>query len=95
MRGRALITCLAPVEYDPGAGCPRFKQFLKETLDTAVASFLKRYAGYTLTGITRERLFAILYGFGKNGKTTLIEILQDTMGDYATNTDTETILAKK
>lgn len=90
-----LITRLAPVEYDSEAECPRFKQFLKETLDTAVAAFLKRYAGYTLTGITRERLFAILYGFGKNGKTTLVELLQDTMGDYATNTDTETILAKK
>ncbi len=91
-----LITQLAPVEYDPDAKCPRFKQFLKETLvDEAVISFIKRYAGYTLTGITRERLFAILYGFGKNGKTTLVELLQDVMGDYATNTDTETILAKK
>jgi putative DNA primase/helicase len=90
-----LITRLAPVEYDPHAECPRFKQFLKETLDEAVISFIKRYAGYTLTGITRERLFAILYGFGKNGKTTLVELLQDVMGDYATNTDTETILAKK
>ncbi len=91
-----LITKLAPVEYDPEADCPRFQQFLKETLiDEAVISFVKRYAGYTLTGITRERLFAILYGFGKNGKTTLVELLQDVMGDYATNTDTETILAKK
>ncbi len=91
-----LITKLAPVEYDPEAECPRFKQYLKETLiDEAVISFVKRYAGYTLTGITRERLFAILYGFGKNGKTTLVEVVQDAMGDYATNTDTETILAKK
>ncbi len=91
-----LITKLAPVEYDPEAECPRFKKYLKETLlDEALISFVKRYAGYTLTGITRERLFAILYGFGKNGKTTLVELLQDAMGDYATNTDTETILAKK
>lgn len=91
-----LITKLAPVDYDPAAPCPRFRQFLKETLiDEAVITFVKRYTGYTLTGITRERLFAILYGFGKNGKTTLVELLQDAMGDYATNTDTETILAKK
>ncbi len=91
-----LITRLAPVEYDPDAECPRFKRFLKETLvDEALISFIKRYTGYTSTGITRERLFAILYGFGKNGKTTLVELLQDVMGDYATNTDIETILAKK
>jgi putative DNA primase/helicase len=91
-----LVTRLAPVAYDPTARCPRFKKFLKETLvDDGVISFMKRYTGYTLTGITRERLFAILYGFGKNGKTTLVELLQDVVGDYATNTDTETILAKK
>jgi putative DNA primase/helicase len=90
------ITKLIPEDYDAGAPCPRFKQFLKETLvDEAVISFVKRYSGYTLTGITRERLLAILYGFGKNGKTTLVELLRDVMGDYATNTDTETLLMKR
>jgi putative DNA primase/helicase len=91
-----LITRLAPVEYDSAAECPRFKRFLQETLgDAGVISFVKRYSGYTLTGITRERLLAILYGFGKNGKTTLVELLRDVMGDYATNTDTETLLMRK
>jgi P4 family phage/plasmid primase-like protien len=90
------ITKLVPEDYDPAAPCPRFKQFLKETLtDDAVISFVKRYSGYTLTGTTRERLLAILYGFGKNGKTTLVELIRDVMGDYATNTDTETLLMKR
>jgi putative DNA primase/helicase len=90
------ITKIAPVDYDPSAECPRFKSFLKEVLiEDAVISFVKRYTGYSATGITRERLFAILYGFGKNGKTTLIELLQDVFGDYATNTDTETILMRR
>jgi putative DNA primase/helicase len=91
-----LITRLAPVEYDLAAQYPRFKRFLQETLiDPGVITFVKRYSGYTLTGITRERLLAILYGFGKNGKTTLVELLRDVMGDYATNTDTETLLMRK
>jgi putative DNA primase/helicase len=90
------ITKIVPVEYDPEASCPRFLRFLKETLvDDAVIKFVKQYSGYTLTGITRERLLAILYGFGKNGKTTLAELLRDVMGDYATNTDTETLLMKR
>jgi P4 family phage/plasmid primase-like protien len=89
------ITKLAPVSYRPEAACPVFEKYLRDTLEDAVISFVKRYAGYTLTGITRERLFAILWGSGKNGKTTLVELLEDVMGDYATNTDTETILAKK
>src|ERR671910_267526 len=90
------ITKIVPEDHDPHASCPRFEQFLKETLvDEAVISFVKRYSGYTLTGITRERLLAILYGFGKNGKTTLVELLRDVMGDYAANTDTETLLMRK
>jgi putative DNA primase/helicase len=90
------ITKIVPVDYDPEASCPRFLRFLNETLvDEAVIKFVKRYSGYTLTGITRERLLAILYGFGKNGKTTLSELLHEVLGDYARNTDVETLLIKK
>src|SRR5215203_1518409 len=90
------ITKIVPVDYDPDAPAPRFKRFLKEALmDDALIKFVKRYSGYTLSGITRERLLTILYGFGKNGKTTLAELLRDVMGDYATNTDTETLLMKR
>src|SRR5215211_2918306 len=90
------ITKIVPVDYDPDASAPRFKQFLKEALvDAAFIEFLKRYSGYTLTGVTRERLLAILYGFGKNGKTTLTELLHEVLGDYARNTDVETLLIKK
>jgi putative DNA primase/helicase len=90
------ITKIVPVDYEPTASCPRFKRFLKETLvDDALIKFVKRYSGYTLTGITRERMLAILYGFGKNGKTTLAELLNEVLGDYARNTDVETLLIKK
>jgi len=90
------ITKIVPQDYDPAASCPRFDRFLKEALvDDALIKFVKRYSGYTLTGITRERLLAILYGFGKNGKTTLVELLHEVLGDYARNTDVETLLIKK
>ena len=90
------ITKIVPVDYNPDAPAPRFKRFLKEAIvDDAVIKFVKRYSGYTLTGITRERLLAILYGFGRNGKTTLVELLHEVLGDYARNTDVETLLIKK
>ena len=90
------ITKIVPVDYDPEAPCPRFERFLEEALvDGALIKFVKRYSGYTLTGVTRERLLAILYGFGKNGKTTLVELLHEALGDYARNTDVETLLIKK
>ncbi len=91
-----LITRMVPIEYGPEATCPRFERFLKETLvDDEVIRFVKRYAGYSLTGSTRERIMAILYGSGKNGKTTLVELLHEALGDYARNTDVETLLIKK
>lgn len=91
-----MITKLAPVEYDPEADAPRFERFLRETLiDDDVIEFVQRFAGYSLTGDTRERAMAILWGSGKNGKSTLVELLRDVMGDYATNTDAETIIARK
>jgi putative DNA primase/helicase len=91
-----LITKLVPVAYDPEAEAPRFEKYLKEVLlQDRVVGFVRRYAGYSLTGNTRERIFAILHGSGKNGKTTLVDLLQDVAGDYATTTDPETILAKR
>jgi putative DNA primase/helicase len=91
-----LITKIVPVAYDPEAPRPRFERFLRETLvEEEVISFVKRFSGYTLTGVTRERALAILHGFGRNGKSTLMEIQQEVMGDYATNTDVETLLTKR
>ena len=91
-----LITKLAPVEYDPEALAPRFAAFLWQVFDDEdVIAFVRRFAGYSLTGSTEERALAILHGRGKNGKSTLVELLKQAAGDYATSTDTETILAKR
>jgi len=92
-----LITRLAPVRYDPDAEAPRFRQFLEELFagDAEVIRFVQNFAGYTLTGDTRERILAMLWGLGKNGKSTLVELLHAVLGDYAQNTDVETLLIKR
>jgi putative DNA primase/helicase len=96
-RREDLITKIAPVEYDPTAEAPRFSRFLREIFDgdEDLIAFVRRFAGYSLTGSTEERVFAILHGRGRNGKTTLVELLEGALGDYAATTDTETILAKR
>ena len=95
-RREALITKIAGCGYEPEADAPRFERFLREVLvEDDVVAFVRRFAGYSLTGSTRERAFAILWGRGKNGKGTLVELLRDVLGDYATNTDVETVLARK
>ena len=95
-RRKDLITKIAPVEYDPEASAPRFERFMREVLvEDRLVKFVRRFAGYSLTGSTRERVFAILWGRGKNGKTTLIELLRAVLGDYAANTDVETVLVRQ
>jgi putative DNA primase/helicase len=94
---RDLITKLAPVTYDPSATCPRFLAFLRRVMgdDDALVAFLQRAVGYSLTGVTLERILLILYGEGKNGKSTLLEVIRSVLGDYAMRTPTETLLAKR
>src|SRR5215211_5860328 len=94
-----LITKLVQAKYDPAnpAEAPRFARFLEEVFggDETLISFVQRFAGYSLTGSTEERVLAILHGRGKNGKTTLVELLREVLSDYARNTDVETLLIKK
>jgi P4 family phage/plasmid primase-like protien len=91
-----LITKLAPVDFDPSARAPRFMRFLKQTLvEDELISFMRRFLGYSLTGLTEERVLAVLYGIGKNGKSTLVELFQDLMGDYSSVAHPNTIMHTK
>jgi putative DNA primase/helicase len=90
------LTRMAGTAYDPKAKCVRFTRFLQEVFagDPELIDFVQRFAGYTLTGLTEEQCFLFLQGTGSNGKSTLIQILLQLLGDYARNTPTETLLAK-
>lgn len=92
-----LITKLAPVEYRRDVGCPRWEDFLHEIMNgrSELVRFLQRAVGYSLTGETSERCLFFLHGGGRNGKTTLLEVLRDILGDYAMQTPPETLLAKR
>ena len=39
--------------------------------------------GYAATGEVSEKVFAILHGVGANGKSTLVNAIMETLGDYA------------
>jgi len=89
------ITRKAPVKYDPGAECPAFLAAVNAWLpDSETVDFLQRALGYCLTGLTVEQVMFILYGTGANGKSVLLQLLQDLLGDYALRTPAETLLAK-
>jgi putative DNA primase/helicase len=81
----------------PGGECPRWRRFLVEITegDTALADYLQRWAGYTLTGETREHAFLVLCGPGGNGKSVLVNTIAAALGDYAATAPMETFMASQ
>jgi P4 family phage/plasmid primase-like protien len=91
-----LITKLAPVNYDPHAKCPNWDKFILDILggDHEVVDYVQRAVGYALTGVIREHVLFFLYGTGRNGKTTFLNAIQWAMGDYATEIDSDLLIAQ-
>ena len=81
----SMITKLAPTEYDPSAQCPNWLAFLDRVMDgnQGLIDFLQRAIGYSMTGITTEHCLFVLYGTGRNGKSTFLNTFLGLMGDYA------------
>lgn len=84
-RREGMMRRMTRAGYDPGCGAPRWVQFLLEVFggDEALAWYVERVLGYALTGLTTERKLWICYGSGRNGKSTLLEIVGELLGDYA------------
>jgi putative DNA primase/helicase len=84
-----LISKVAPVEYEPNAECPTWRDFLDTVTDNNadLTEYLQRCVGYSLTGQTREHALFLLYGTGANGKSTFLEVLRHVFGDYSQAAD--------
>ncbi|MEA4888688.1 MAG: phage/plasmid primase, P4 family [Clostridiaceae bacterium] len=91
-----MITKIASVLYDPKAQCPTWQRFLGTIFDhdQELISFVQCAVGYSLTGVTREQCFFILYGNGQNGKSTFIETITSMMGNYSLSASPDTFMTK-
>ena len=80
-----LLSLGTRLAYRPDAKAPRWERFLEEVFagDEDLIAFVRRWTGYCLTGDTTEQCFAILYGTGANGKSTLVDALKRTSGSHA------------
>jgi len=89
-----LITSVTEIAYAPEAECPRWLAFLCEVFagDEELIGFLQRFAGYCLTGDTREHVLAVLHGAGRNGKSTFLRVLQQLLGEHAVTSSLEAFL---
>lgn len=86
------LSKMMQTEYDPEADCPEFKNFLRTILpDPEIREFMKRWFGYSITGLTTEQKLAFLYGSGRNGKSTLLELIARIMGAYAASVPIESL----
>lgn len=79
------ITKFASVAFDPAAQCPNWEAFLLMVMhkDRDRVEYLQRFAGYMLTGSVQEEAVLLLFGVGRNGKSTFREVLSKLIGDYA------------
>lgn len=93
-------TAVTPVPldtFDPERDCPRWVAFLDQALggDAEAIRFFQQWAGYNLTGETREQVLLFIYGPGGSGKTTAVSVIYDLLGEYAANVATSTLTAQR
>lgn len=91
-----LLSRVTAAEYDEGATCPQFLDFLRWACcyDEEMMRFIQKALGYSLTGYPKEHLF-ILHGPGGNGKGTLTYVVQHALGDYAVQGTNELFIKNK
>lgn len=75
----------ANAHYDITAKAPTWESFLLRIMDgdTDMVDYLRRAAGYSLTGHVNEQVLFFCHGSGSNGKSVFIETLQKLLNQYA------------
>ncbi len=67
----------------PAGECPLFMSILERVQpEPAAREYLKRLAGYAMTGSSREHVLPFFFGAGRNGKGTVTHALRQALGDY-------------
>lgn len=66
--------------YDVGADCPKFLQFISDTLQPEVVPIIQELLGYLLVPVTKAQKAFIFYGPGRTGKSTLLRVIEAIIG---------------
>jgi P4 family phage/plasmid primase-like protien len=107
-RPEDLLSKMIPLRYDQHAECPQFMAFLFRIMGShpdasegdninaeQMVSYLQTAFGCAATG-KPEKLLFVLYGEGNNGKTTLLEVIRDVLGDkeYAGQVQVDSLMIR-
>lgn len=79
------MTLTMGAAYQEGAGCSRWLSFIEELWPDQpdMWTYVQRAVGYCLTGSTKEHTMFLCVGDGRNGKSTMLNVLRKLLGDYA------------
>lgn len=74
----------------------QFLNFLDKVFekDEELIDYFQRVMGYCITGETKEQVFFVCYGDGSNGKSTLLNIIQEVLDEYVGNFDAYALALK-
>lgn len=89
-----LQTKMANVVFDSKAKAPLFRKFLNRIADgdISLCNSVIDLLGYCLTGDVGEQKIFLIHGPGQNGKSVLLELIRNMLGDYGQVMDFETLL---
>lgn len=89
------ITITTPVQFNSRAACPLFEQTVSDVFfgDPEMVSFFHRLIGYSILGNPREDILIIPYGGGSNGKSTVLGVIRDVLGEHAKTASADTFLS--
>lgn len=76
-----LSTIRINADFNPNAECPRWIQFLEETLQPDIVMILQEFFGHCLVADNRFEKSIILVGSGANGKSVTLSVLTALIGN--------------
>ena len=90
------VTMMSHVEYRPGVDCPMFKKYLEEVLpDPDTREYLQKALGSSLLGKPKDKKLINLVGPTNSGKSILLEVIRDVLGEYCDWLNPQVLMAKK
>ena len=92
------ITIKVGVDYLEDSPQPKlFLKFIDEICcsDEVLKKYLMRVLGYLVTGETREQIFFIFHGAGANGKSVLVNLLSNILGNQIGELAQDALLEKR
>ncbi|MCR5865669.1 phage/plasmid primase, P4 family [Aquincola sp. J276] len=86
-------TMVTGCDYVLGATRPWFERTMLEAFNgcAETVSFLKRFMGYSVMGVPKERYMLMALGKGKDGKSTIFNAIKEALGSHAATMNSSVI----